>query len=109
RLSGGRARRRPRARAASHRVLAPGAGRRLPSLLQGAPGDPGRPSPHARALRAVRGGRASDRQRPRAARRVGTGDDVMAARRRRGSRTGTVLVLIGIAGVLTATFLAGVW
>jgi len=31
------------------------------------------------------------------------------AARRRGSRTGTFLVLSGIAGVLTATFLAGVW
>jgi cell division protein FtsN len=29
--------------------------------------------------------------------------------RRRGSRTGTFLVLSGIVGVLTATFLAGVW
>lgn len=33
----------------------------------------------------------------------------MAARRRGGSRTGTMLVLVGIVGVLTATFLAGVW
>ena len=34
----------------------------------------------------------------------------MAARRGgRGSRTGTFLVLVGIAGVLTATFLVGVW
>jgi len=31
------------------------------------------------------------------------------AARRRGSRTGTFLVLSGIAGVLTATFVAGVW
>jgi cell division protein FtsN len=31
------------------------------------------------------------------------------AARRRGSRTGTFLVLSGIVGVLTATFLAGVW
>ena len=31
------------------------------------------------------------------------------AARRRGSRAGTFLVLSGIAGVLTATFLAGVW
>ena len=33
----------------------------------------------------------------------------MAARRRSGSRTGTFLVLSGIVGVLTATFVAGVW
>ena len=33
----------------------------------------------------------------------------MAARRRGGSRTGTFLVLVGIAGVLTVTFGAGVW
>jgi len=33
----------------------------------------------------------------------------MAARRRGGSRTGTFLVLSGIVGVLTATFVAGVW
>jgi len=33
----------------------------------------------------------------------------MAARRRGGSRTGTFLVLTGIVGVLTATFVAGVW
>ena len=33
----------------------------------------------------------------------------MAARRRGGGRTGTFLVLAGIAGVLSATFLAGFW
>ena len=33
----------------------------------------------------------------------------MGARRRGGSRTGTFLVLIGIAGVLTGTFVAGIW
>jgi cell division protein FtsN len=33
----------------------------------------------------------------------------VAARRQRGSRTGTLLVLTGVAGVLGVTFVAGVW
>src|SRR4030095_13240597 len=89
-------------------LLAAGARGRVPSVLQDPPRDPGRPPRDVRAPRAVRGGGPGDRQRARAARCLGPGDDVMAARRR-GRRTGTFFVLLGILGVLSATFVAGFW
>src|SRR5262249_47447146 len=109
--------------AAPDRLLAARAGRALPSLLQGAPGDPGQPRAHARAPGAVHGGgpRAPQRAGSARGRRAPDHDargrgGVMPPPRRvarpqpppSSSRLASLLFVIGCLAVLWVTFALGV-